>query len=190
MGPGQTGFNPPSAIASAVTGQPAFYWDQGVKIPVTPLPILSAGFGAGNSTINPTGAITVPILAYPNLAGRSPYYMNWSFGVQRELPGKLTLGITYSASGGRFLSRYTAVGPYSNSMDPKYLALGSLLNAQASPTTIASAQAQFPEVHLPFSNYQGTIATMLAPFPPVCRSSKRRYGGRRHNLLLLRSCQF
>lgn len=164
-GPGQTGFNPPSAIASAVTGQPAFYWDQGVHTPVTPFPLLTPGFGAGNSTTNPTGAITVPILANPNLSGRSPYYINWSFGFQRELPADFTFGLTYSASGGRFLSRYTAVGKYSNSMDPKYLALGSLLNAQASASTIAAAQAQFPEIHLPFSNFQGTIATMLAPFP-------------------------
>lgn len=124
-GPGQTGFNPPSAITSSVTGQPAFYWDQGVKTPVTPFPTGTPGFGAGNSTINPTGAISVPILSNPDLAGRSPYYMNWSFGAQRQIPYGLTIGATYSASLARFLSRYTAVGKYNNSMDPKYVALGT-----------------------------------------------------------------
>ena len=126
--------------------------------------------GAGNSTVNPTGAITVPILAFPNLSGRSPYYMNWSFGFQRQLPGNFVFGITYSASAARFLSRYTAVGKYTNSMDPKYLVLGSLLNAQATPANVAAANAaaaqnQLGTIALPFSNYQGTIATMLAPFP-------------------------
>jgi len=163
-GPGQTGYNAPSAISSAVTGQPAFYWDQGVQVPQTPLPLLSPGFGAGNSTINPTGAVA-PSVVRPDLSGRSPYYMNWSFGFQRQLPASLTLGVTYSASVAHFLPRAGALGKYTNSMPLKYLALGSLLNAQATPSNVAAAQAKFPEIAVPFSNFQGTIATMLAPFP-------------------------
>ena len=164
-GPGQNGFNPPTSVNSTVAGQPAFYWLSGVPTPITPFPTGSAGFGAGNSTANPSGAIAPPILAYPNLAGRSPEYINYSAGIQRELPGQITLGIAYSGSGGRFLSRYGAVGAYSNSMDPKYLALGSLLNAQATPANITLAQAQFPSIALPFPTFKGTIATMLTPFP-------------------------
>jgi hypothetical protein len=164
-GPGQNGYNAPSAISSTITGLPAFYWDQGVPAPVTPLPLQTPGFGSGNSTVNPTGAIAPPILAYPDLAGRSPYYMNYSFGIQRELPGQVTFGITYSGSGARFLPRFTAVGKWTNSMDTKYLALGSLLNAQATPANIAAANAVFPEIAIPFSNFKGTIATMLHPFP-------------------------
>lgn len=169
-GPGQTGFNPPSAIASSVTGQPAFYWDQGVKTPVTPLPLLSSGFGVGNTTTNPTGAVA-PFVVIPDLAGRSPYYLNWSFGFQRQLPANFTFGLTYSGSVGHFLPRQTALGAFTNSMNPKYLALGSLLNAQATTTNIASAKAMFPEIALPFPNFQGTIATMLAPFPQYAGGS-------------------
>jgi hypothetical protein len=164
-GPGQTGLNPPSAIATSVTGQPAFYWDQGVTIPPTPFPVGTSGFGAGNSTVNPTGATTVPFIPNSDLPGKSPYYMNWSFGVQRQMPGSLTVGATYSASLARFLPRYTATGKYTNSMNPKYLALGTLLNSQATPANVAAAAAQFPEIHVPFSNFQGTVATMLSPFP-------------------------
>ena len=164
-GPAQLGFQPPTGLSSTVTGQPAFSWNSGVPTPVSPLPVQTAGFGAGNSTVNPGGAIAPAILAYPNLAGRSPEYINYSFGIQRDLPGQIIFGITYSASGGRFLSRYLAVGPYSNSMNPQYLALGSLLNSQATPANVAAAQAKFPGVGLPFPNFQGTIATMLLPFP-------------------------
>jgi hypothetical protein len=176
-GPGQNGFNPPSGIATGVTGQPAFYWDSGVPAPVTPLPVLTSGFGAGNSTVNPTGAIAPPLVGYPEIAGRPPYYLNYSFGFQRELPGQVTFGVTYSASVARFLSRFTAVGKYSNSMDPKYLALGSLLNSQASASTIASAQAAFPEIALPFTNFKGTIATMLTPFPQYAAPINNGAGG-------------
>jgi hypothetical protein len=168
-GPGQNGFNPPTSINSTVTGQPAFFWQGGVLTPVTPFPIGSAGFGAGNSVANPGGAIAAPILAFPNLAGKSPEYFNYSVGIQRELPGQMTLGIAYSGSGGRFLSRYGAVGAYSNSMDPKYLAIGSLLTAQATPANLATAQTNFPQfasaLALPFPTFKGTIAAMLAPFP-------------------------
>ncbi|QNI35833.1 TonB-dependent receptor [Edaphobacter albus] len=163
-GPGQNGFNPPSGIATSVTGQPVFYWQNGVVLPQTPFPTLSPGFGAGNSTVNPTGAIAPPALI-PDIAGKSPEHINWSFGFQRQLPGSLTFGLTYSASVAHFLPRFTAVGMFSNSMPIKYLALGSLLNSQATPSNIALAQAQFPEIAMPFSNFKGTIATMLAPFP-------------------------
>jgi len=164
-GPGQNGFNPPSAIQTAVNGQPAFFWAQGVQLPTSPFPLLSSGFGAGNSIANPTGAIAAPILSNPSLAGRSPVYVNWSFGLQRQVPFGFTLGATYSASEAHFLSRYTAVGPYNNSMNPKYLALGGLLNSQVTPALITQADAQFPEIALPFPNFKGTLATMLEPFP-------------------------
>ncbi len=174
-GPGRTGFNPPSAIATAVTGQPAFFWDHGVQTPTTPFPLLTPGFGAGNSTINPTGAVN-PDYIDPKLSGRSPYYINWSAGLQRQLPYSLVLGITYSASVGHFLPRYTALGMWTNSMPTQYLALGSLLNAQASPATIASAQAKFPQIAMPFSNFKGTIATMLTPFPQYAAPSGATVG--------------
>lgn len=170
-GPGQNGYNPPTAIRSFVTGQPAFYWSQGVPTPVSPFPVGTAGFGAGNSTANPTGAISPQFLADANLAGRAQEYINYSAGFQRQLPAQITLGVAYSGSGGRFLSRYGAVGAYSNSMDPKYLALGNLLNAQATPANVAAAQAQFPNVALPFPNFQGTIANMLRPFPQYAGAS-------------------
>jgi Carboxypeptidase regulatory-like domain/TonB dependent receptor len=163
-GPGQQGYNPPTLISSVVTGQPAFFWNGGVPAPVTPSPLLTAGFGAGNSTTNPTGAIA-PDYINPTLAGRPTQYTNWSAGFQRELPYAFVLGVAYSGSVGHFLPLAGALGAYTNSMSPQYLALGSLLNAKATPATIASAQAIFPNVALPFSNFSGTIATMLTPFP-------------------------
>jgi hypothetical protein len=45
------------------------------------------------------------------------------------------------------------------------LALGVLLNAQATPANIAAAQAIIPGIGLPFPNFQGTIAQMLKPYP-------------------------
>ncbi len=164
QGPGRNGYNPPTSLTSTATGLPAFYWDAGVPAPVTPSPLLTAGFGAGNSTVNPTGAISAPYVD-KTMAGKPPYYMNWSLGIQRELPGAITLGVTYSASVGHFLPRSGDNGIFTNSMNPKYLALGSLLNVQSTDANIASARAVFSEVARPFSTFTGTIGNMLRPFP-------------------------
>jgi hypothetical protein len=50
-------------------------------------------------------------------------------------------------------------------MNPAFLVLGPLLNAQATSANIAAARAIVPGIGLPFPNFQGTIAQMLRPFP-------------------------
>jgi hypothetical protein len=60
-------------------------------------------------------------------------------------------------------------------MDPKYLALGTLLTSTASDANIALAKAQFSEIARPFPNFQGTIATMLAPFPQYASAGTTCY---------------
>jgi hypothetical protein len=162
-GPGRTGYNQPAAYASTITGQPAFYWEQGIP-PVPTPPLLTPGFGAGFTTTNPAGAVGVTYVD-PDLSGKPPYYLNWSLGLQREILGSMTAGATYSASVGHFLPRNGDTGIWSNSMHPQYLALGTLLAAQATPANVAAAQRIIPSVALPFSNFQGTIGQMLAPFP-------------------------
>jgi len=106
-----------------------------------------------------------PTYVDPALSGKPPYYINWAFGLQRELPGNVTVGATYSASVGHFLPRDGDLGMWTNSMLPQYLALGALLGAQATPANVAAAQAIIPGIALPFSGYQGTISQMLKPFP-------------------------
>jgi hypothetical protein len=161
---GITGLVAPTALSTSVTGLPAYYWDQGVVSPTSPYPLASPGFGAGNSTVNPAGAIS-PNYVDANLSGKSPYYINWSGGFERQMPAGFVLGATYSASVGHFLPRNGDLGIWTNSIQPKYLALGSLLNAQATAANVAATQAFFPEIKIPFSNFQGTIAAMLKPFP-------------------------
>ena len=162
-GPSLLGFNASAAFSSPAAGVPAFYWDQGVP-PFQRPPFLNPGYGAGFTTTNPTGAVSVPY-ASPSLAARAPYYINWSFGLQRQFGDSWTVGAAYSASVGHFLPRNGDNGIWTNSILPQYLVLGSLLGVQATPANIAAAQAIVPGVGLPFSNFQGTIGQMLKPFP-------------------------
>jgi hypothetical protein len=163
-GPGQLGYNASATFSSAATGQPAFYWATGVP-PYQAPPFINAGYGAGFTTTNPTGALSGVPYASPTLAARPPYYLNWTFGFQRQITANMSGGVTYSASAGHFLPGDNDLGIWSNSIDPKYLALGSLLNVQATPANLAAASAIVPGVALPFSNFQGTINQALKPYP-------------------------
>jgi hypothetical protein len=162
-GTGLLGYNASGTFSAPSAGLPAFYWDSGVP-PYQKPPFIDPGYGVGFTTTNPTGAVSVPY-ASPSLAARPPYYLNWNFGFQRQITPNTTFGASYSASAGHFLPRNGDTGIWSNSMDPRYLSLGPLLNATANAANIASAQALFPGLALPFGNYQGTIGQMLRPFP-------------------------
>ena len=77
----------------------------------------------------------------------------------------MTVGAAYSASVGHFLANDGDFGIWTNSIGPSYLALGSLLNLQATPANLTAASKIIPGIGLPFSNFQGTIAQALKPFP-------------------------
>ncbi len=162
-GPSLLGYNANATFSSPATGLPAFYWNGGLPA-YQHTPFIDPGYGAGFTTTNPTGAVSIPY-ASPDLAARPPYYMNWSFGLQRELTNNMTVGAAYSASVGHFLANGGDFGIWTNSIGPSYLALGSLLNLQATPANLTAASKIIPGIGLPFSNFQGTIAQALKPFP-------------------------
>lgn len=161
--PGQAGFNAAASFSSAVTGEPAFYWDGGVP-PFQEPPFINPGYGTGFTTEAPTGAIRMNYVP-AQIAAKPPYFENWNFGIQREITSNMTLGVNYAGSGGHFLNGNNAVGFWTNNIPLQDLALGSLLTAQATPANIASAQAIIPGIGLPFANFKGSISQMLKPFP-------------------------
>jgi hypothetical protein len=163
VSPGQLGFNAQQAFSSPATGLPAVYWTSGVP-PYQQPPFINPAYGAGFTTTNPTGAVS-PSYVNPAIAARPPYYFSWNFGIERQLDASTTVNAAYAASQGRYLSGAGSVGQWNNSMAPQYLALGSLLNVQATSANIAAANAVFPGLALPFANFQGTIAQMLRPYP-------------------------
>lgn len=140
---------------------PAFYWDGGVP-PYQHPPIFDAGFGAG---FNGTGAIPATVTyGDPDIGGKPPRYQNWNFGFERALTGTITAGVSYVGSNGHWLGG-AGRGIWSDQIDPKYLALGNLLQQSATPANITAANAILPGISLPFPKFSGSIAQMLRPFP-------------------------
>jgi hypothetical protein len=68
----------------------------------------------------------------PYLGGRAPEYLNWNFGVQRQITNTITANVNYVGSEGHFLQLDSnhARGYWADDLDPKYIAqLGYATNA-------------------------------------------------------------
>lgn len=103
----------------------------------------------------------------PYLGGRAPEFLNWSFGVQRQLANGITLTASYVGSEGHFLQldSYHARGFWSNDLDPKYLALGTeLADKGAAALTDCTNNGLACTGSSVFTTSQ-PLSTLLKPFP-------------------------
>lgn len=158
LGSGFVGLNASPALVATNGFDPAFYWQNGIPAYIKG-PIFSETYLTG---FNGTGAGGTLTYADPN--SRPPQYQNWNLSVQRSLTSSLVATVAYVGSSGKRLAG-AGHGMFSNQIDPKYLVLGNLLNANATPANVAAAAAIVPGVALPFPTFAGTIAQMLRPFP-------------------------
>jgi len=172
QGLSQVGFNNNGSLSSAVTGQPAYNWNNGY--PGNPLnpPFFNPSYGIGFITAAAgasvgSGPTTAQTVTYgdPNYGGKAPYYEDWSFEIQHSFTPNLVLSVAYSASAGHWLPGAGVAGPFTNQIPTKYLPLGSLLTSTLSASTQAQAAALGFAVPTPFPNFTGTIGQALKPFP-------------------------
>jgi len=143
----------------------ASYWSLDQPFPSYQAPPdLDATLGTFYTT-NSTAPSQTVTYADPYYGGRAPEFINWTFGLQREITPNMVADLTYVGSEGHFvyLDSNNARGYASNQLNPKYLVLGSHLNDKATAANLAAAgvTAPFPT----FSPSTGTIAQALKPFP-------------------------
>jgi hypothetical protein len=164
QGTGLLGYTANPSFSSADNGiTPAFSMDGGLPAYQAP-PTYSSTLNTGYNTA--TGA-TGGSVTYnrADTAGRSPYTENWNLTIDRVITPSTTLQVTYAGSGSHHVQINGGAGKFSNEIDPKYLALGSLLQQSATASTLAQAQAIFPGIAMPYSTFVGSIGQMLRPFP-------------------------
>jgi hypothetical protein len=161
-----TSFNNPST--SQVGNQ---YWKLDSPYPTyTAPPTLDPSLGTYNTTLS-TAAVQNPSYADPYFGGRAPQFINWSFGMQREITKDMTLTISYVGSQGHFLTpdSLTGRGKWSNQLDPVYLALGPKLSLPATGSTGPANLASAGISGLPYPSFGGAanplISQLLKPFP-------------------------
>jgi hypothetical protein len=99
------------------------------------------------------------------LGSRAPEFINWSFGVQRQLTNALTLTTTYVGSEGHFLPAdgSNARGYWADQLDPKYLYLGSALGDKG--TAIATDCTKYALSCPSNFNTSQQLNVALKPFP-------------------------
>jgi Carboxypeptidase regulatory-like domain/TonB dependent receptor len=163
VGTGFVGINANAPLAATTSYDPAFYWQNGIPA-YAKGPIYDETYQSGFATGRGAGGT----MTYGDPNSQPPRYQNWNLSIQRSLTSSLVVNAAYVGSNGKQLAG-AGHGTWSNQIDPKYLVLGNLLNATATPANITLAQAILSGVALPFATFSGTIAQMLRPFP--------QYGG-------------
>ena len=142
----QQGYYTASVLTSGNGGiTPALNWDAG--FPAGPkTPDLSPTFANGTSTfyLPPNGMV-------------EPMIENYNVGIERMFPGGIAVEASYVGTQGHRLydGRLNM-----NQLNPAYLALGNVLNAQ-----ITSPQAQQAGIKSPYPGFTGTVAQALRPYP-------------------------
>jgi Carboxypeptidase regulatory-like domain len=124
---------------------PAFYIDSGFPSFPRP-PFLDPALDNGNSIsyIQPQD-------------GTPPRVYYWNADLQRALPGKILLDVGYV---GNHSNHISSTLENLNQLDPKYLAMGNLLNQQLTPAL--STQYNIP---FPWPTFSGPVYQALRPYP-------------------------
>jgi hypothetical protein len=125
---------------------PAFNWDSGFPTNWPHPPF-----------IDPTVQNGTNVTMVGRGDGRPPDFQNYQISVQQELAGKTSVEAAYVGVKGTHLgSGLMSI----NQVDPRYLALGSLLTQ-----SVTSAAAQAAGIRVPYSAFTGSVAQALRPYP-------------------------
>jgi hypothetical protein len=164
-GTGTVGFTASPNFTSLTSGDQAFNLNNGFPSYPQP-PTINPGYGAAFSTAVTTPSATLSY-ADPYLGGRQPYADMFNVGIEQQFTKDLALKIAYVGTQGHFLPAASsgARGLWSNQIDPKYLALGGLLNSTVTPSILTQAAALGFNLTLPYPTFSGTLTQMLKPFP-------------------------
>ena len=148
-----TGFTATPSFSSQDSYTPVYnwanLWPQNWNRP----PVLNPSFanGQGAAAILPGAA-------------RPPQVVTWTFSIQRQLLRSTAVEASYIGSNSTHLELGGNLTIYMNTLNPQYLALGSLLNQ-----SITSPAAQAAGIAAPFSSFTSlpntTVGQALRPFP-------------------------
>jgi hypothetical protein len=153
------GFAPSASAPAGTINQPSFYWDAtqcslatndgvpcgwtgSVANPAPPAGGTSlAEFGTSETTsLTNTGAQS-PAFWDPHYGSKTPEYVNWTFGVERQLTNNMSISVSYVGSEGHFLSVSKAIGKKNNELPESFAALAgyTLSGSTAVQCTIYTA---------------------------------------------------
>ncbi len=157
--PSTLGITPAASAPGGISGAPAFYWDKtacnttnfakavandgvacgwtGSVAPPAPPPggVSLAEYQTGNTVAlgNSTASSSLTYFD-PYRGSRTPTFLNWSFGVQRQVTKDMSISVSYVGSQGHFLSGGYVNPARTNRLTENYAAL-SAYNLNGSTVT-------------------------------------------------------
>jgi hypothetical protein len=135
------GFAPSASAPAGTINQPSFYWDGtqctggtadsvpcgwtgSVAAPAPPTGGLTlAEFGTSETTLLTNAGAQSPVFWDPHNGAKTPEYLNWTFGVERQLTNNMSISVSYVGSEGHFLSVSKAIGNRNNEIPESFAAL-------------------------------------------------------------------
>ena len=155
--PSIIGLTPSGVPSASISSAPGFYWDatgctagalagvpcgwNGSTAAPTP-PVAGANLGTFGTTNTAALGNSGPTITYwdPYLGARTPEYLNWTFGIQRQVLRDMTINVSYVGSQGHFLSVSGANPDRNNKLHYAMAALAGY-NTSASAATPCSGAA-------------------------------------------------
>ncbi len=131
------GFTPCGWTGS--TSTPATVIAQQIAAGNYPAGTTLAEFGTAETATEKNSNNGSPIYWDPTLGSRSPEYINWTFGLQRQLTRNMSLTVTYVGSEGHFISVSKAIGARNNELPESMAALSGYALPPPGTGTTASA---------------------------------------------------
>jgi len=154
--PSTTGFAPSASAPAGTINQPSFYWDNtqcssgnndgvpcgwtgSVAAPAPPAGGTSlAEFGTSETTALTNSGAQSPNYWDPHYGAKTPEYLNWTFGIERQLTSNMSVSISYVGSEGHFLSVSKAIGSRNNELPESFRALAGYTVSGSTATTCSS----------------------------------------------------
>ncbi len=142
--PSTIGFAPSASAPAGTINQPSFYWDNtqcssgntdgvpcgwtgSVAAPAPPAGGTSlAEFGTSETTALTNSGAQSPSYWDPHYGAKTPEYLNWTFGIERQLTSNMSVSISYVGSEGHFLSVSKAIGSRNNELPESFPRIGRI----------------------------------------------------------------
>ena len=156
--PATTGLAPAASATTVPSNQPQFYWDGtqctggvaqdgfttcgwtgSIASPASTLPAGAtlAAFGATETATLKAVNAQSPVYFDPYLGSRTPEYINWTFGMERQVTRDMSVSLSYVGSQGHFLSVANAMYARNDKLPESMAALAGYTLPSATGTTQA-----------------------------------------------------
>ena len=153
--PSTVGFAPSASAPAGTVNQPSYYWDAtqctdntadgvpcgwtgSVANPAPPAGGTSlAEFGTSETTALTNAGAQSPSFWDPHYGAKTPEYINWTFGLERQLTHNMSISVSYVGSEGHFLSVSKAIGKRNNELPESFAALAGY-SVSGSTTTVCT----------------------------------------------------